>query len=225
MKKRARAFALGRRVPTRPQGHIEHLGTDYGGYGVPVDALGPDSVCFCIGVGEDVSFDLALIARFGCQVEAFDPVPRSAEFAKSVAEPNWHFHPYAVWSEDKMLTFHAPEDPEHVSHSTTNLKGTEPAFEAQGRALESLMGEFGNDRLDLLKVSAEGAEYEIVDNALSAGVPFDVLCVEYAQPAPLGPILDSCRRLNEAGYEPAYRQAFKLTFTRPTGPPRPTAPA
>jgi hypothetical protein len=124
-----------------------------------------------------------------------------------------------------MLTFHAPEDPDHVSHSTTNLKGTEPAFDAQGRSLPSLMRELSHDRLDLLKVSAEGAEYEIVDNALSAGVPFDVLCVEYAQPAPLGPILDSCRRLSEAGYEPVYRQGFKLTFMRPTGPRRSAARA
>ena len=47
----------------------------YGGYLLPSSLLGPDSVCFLAGTGEDISFDLGVIARFGCTVHSLDPSP------------------------------------------------------------------------------------------------------------------------------------------------------
>lgn len=40
------------------------LGSKYGGWIVPATLVRPDSVCYCVGVGEDISFDLALIERW-----------------------------------------------------------------------------------------------------------------------------------------------------------------
>ena len=37
------------------------------------------------GVGEDASFDLGIIERFGCSVFAFDPTPRAIAFAEPIA--------------------------------------------------------------------------------------------------------------------------------------------
>jgi hypothetical protein len=39
--------------------------------------MSQESVVYSIGVGEDISFDLELIRRFGVQIHAFDPTPRS----------------------------------------------------------------------------------------------------------------------------------------------------
>ena len=61
--------------PDARRDDLVRLGTDYGGWWVPRDLLGPESVCFCAGVGTDVSFDVALIETFGCTVLGIDPTP------------------------------------------------------------------------------------------------------------------------------------------------------
>ena len=56
------------------------LGTTYGGWIIPADAgLTADSICYCAGAGEDISFDCALVERFHCQVRVIDPTPRAIQ--------------------------------------------------------------------------------------------------------------------------------------------------
>lgn len=64
------------------RGAVQKYGSQYGGWVVPVGILDHSSVCYCAGVGEDVSFDLALIKKFGCEVLAFDPTPRAIEYVR-----------------------------------------------------------------------------------------------------------------------------------------------
>jgi len=195
------------------------LGNPYGGYPVPSSLLDARSICYLAGTGEDISFDLALIERFGCDVCAFDPVPRAAAYVERAAgnEPRHHFKPVGLWSSDTTLTFHAPPQEGFVSHSATNIQGTEAAFQANVRSIASLMEEFGHEHLDLLKISAEGAEFEILDHVLASGLDVPVLCVEFAQPASLTRVLDYGRRLRQSGYALVgtgqWRQ-WKLTFAR-----------
>ena len=63
------------------------LGSDYGGWSVATTGLGPESVVYSFGVGEDISFDIALIKAFGMRVNAFDPTPRSAIYLASQSVP------------------------------------------------------------------------------------------------------------------------------------------
>jgi FkbM family methyltransferase len=195
------------------------LGSPYGGYPVPSSLLDDRSICYLAGTGEEISFDLALIERFGCEVYAFDPVPRAAAYVAQAAagESRHHFSPVGLWSSDTTLTFHAPTQASFVSHSATNIQDTEAAFEAEVRSVTSLMSELDHDRLDLLKISAEGAEFEILDHVLSAGLNVRVLCVEFAQPAILERVVEYGRRLQGAGYQLVgtgqWRQ-WKLTFAR-----------
>jgi len=198
------------------------LGNPYGGYPVPASPLGARSICYLAGTGEDISFDLALIERFGCEVYAFDPVPRAAAYVARAAagEPHHHFMAVGLWSSDTTLTFHAPVQEGYVSHSATNLQHTDAAFQAPVRSVVSLMAELGHDHLDLLKISAEGAEFEILDHVLTAGIEVPVLCVEFAQPVSVARVLECGRRLQAAGYQLVgsgeWRQ-WKLTFARAGG--------
>jgi FkbM family methyltransferase len=199
----ARAAALRRSVTVRPRDDLLEVGDlSYGGYRIPVGLLDADSVVYSIGVGEDIRFDLDLIARLGCTIDSMDPVPRSAQYARSAAahEPRFRFHQLAVWSQDETLTFHAPQAEGNVSHSATNLFGTEEAFQAEGRALRSLMREWGHDHIDLLKVSAEGSEFEILDALLREGPVVRILCAEFSLP-PLDRARAMLARLAGAGYE------------------------
>lgn len=187
----------------RPRDDLVSLGSSYGGWTVASDLLSEDSVCYLAGTGTDISFDLALIARFGCTVHAFDPVPAAEEYVERAAafEPRLVFHPAGLWSSDTTLHFHAPENPAWVSHSATNLKSTQPAFEATVRSVRSVMEELGHDYVDLLKVSAEGSEYEILGATLSDEIRPGILCVEFAQPTPRERIQAQCRALEDTGYE------------------------
>jgi FkbM family methyltransferase len=217
--RRSRSFL--RRAEIRPRDDLVQLGSiGYGFWVVPERLLSQDSACYLIGVGEDITFDLALIARFGCTVHAFDPTPASARYVTEAArhEPRFVFHPFGVWSNDTSLTFHGPAGEGWVSHSATNLHGTPVAFEAEVRSVASLMRELGHERLDLLKVSAEGAEYEILGGVLDDGVDARVVCVEFAQPAPANLAEQTHDRVVAAGYELVAARVrpwtWKVTYVR-----------
>ena len=194
---------LARHVEVRARPDMIEMGTrGYGFWSVPESLLGPESVCYLVGTGEDISFDLALIDRFGCTVHAFDPVPSAQEFVADAAryESRFVFHPLGIWSEDTTIRFHAPAVSGHVSHSATNIHDTKAAFETEVRSIQSVMRQLGHDHIDLLKISAEGAEFEIL-----RGLEFDeirprILCVEFAQPAPSGEAKAAYDRLILGGY-------------------------
>jgi FkbM family methyltransferase len=181
------------------------IGSPYGRWSIPADTprAGIACVCYLAGVGEDASFDLGLIERFGCAVYAFDPVPEAARYAATVmaTQPKWRFAPVGLWREDGTLRFYKHTQPDHVSRSATNMHDTSAYLEAEVRSIDSLMAEYGHERVDLLKLSVEGAEYEILDELLARRLPIDVLCVEFSQPAPLQPVLAQVQALQAAGYE------------------------
>ena len=207
----------------RPRDDLEKLGSDYGGYAVPVDLLGPDSTCYSCGVGEDVTFDLALIARTGCRVHAFDPTPRAAAYASQISErePLFSFHPYGVWRADETKRFYSPADDSHVSHSIGNLQGTHEYFDAECRSIPSLMAELGHSTLDLLKLDIEGAEYDVLENVLDTQVDVRVLCVEFHVATSTATMLDALRRIQEYGLIPAHAERLEATFVRTVTPTAP----
>jgi FkbM family methyltransferase len=219
---RRRTAGFAADLHTTPRGDLISVGDlNYGGYLLPESLLGPDSVCYLAGTGEDISFDLGVIARFGCEVYAMDPVKRAAEHVAVAAshEPRHHFLPVALWSSDTTLTFHAPREDGYVSQSAVNLHDTTPDFEAAARSVASLMAEQGHDHVDLLKISAEGSEYEILEHVVKSGIDVRVLCVEYAQPAGAERARASVKMLQDAGYKLVAASVktwnWKLTFVGP----------
>jgi FkbM family methyltransferase len=173
------------------------LGSEQGGWWVPVDKIRRDWVCYLAGVGEDITFDLELIERCGCDVFAFDPTPRAIAHVERAAkgQPKFHFHPYGLWSEDAELKFYAPKDPKHVSHSVVNLQGTEEFFIAKVKPIASAMAELGHERIDLLKLDIEGAECPVLRTMAERGIEPEVICVEFDPPKMLGDAVDAIRWL------------------------------
>ncbi len=192
---------------------LTRLGTDYGGWIVPLDLLSKTSVCYCVGVGEDASFDIALLQIKGCHVYGIDPTPRAITYAESVQRehPAYHVLPYGLWSEDTTLKFYSPVNKAHVSHSVlAGLRGQARDYVlVPCRSLTSLMRELGHTRLDLLKMDIEGAEYAVLDAMLATDIRPKVLCIEFDQPNNVYSILGVTlffkplailRRLRRAGY-------------------------
>lgn len=188
-----------------PANALIRLGTTYGGWIIPVESdLNEDSLCYLVGAGEDISFDCALVQRFGCRVRIIDPTPRAIEHFQELGNAvkancrfpvnnsttdfydityeqfgRLSFLPVGLASRDVELKFFLPKNPVHVSCSTVNLQQTEDYFTAQCHRLATIMEVQGDSKVDLLKIDIEGAEYMVIQDIVSSGLLPGILLVEF----------------------------------------------
>jgi FkbM family methyltransferase len=195
-------------VTFRHSGKKARIGSDYGGWTVPKDRLTAQSVCYCVGCGEDISFDLELIRRYSCAVFGFDPTPRAVEFVRRVTAdiPAYRFAPVGIWDCDGTVKFFAPRDSRHVSHSITNLQSTDSYIEIPTRRLREVLRENGHTSLTLLKLDIEGAENTVLRTILEDAIPIDILLVEFDElgfptAQRIAQIKESIRSLADRGYQ------------------------
>jgi FkbM family methyltransferase len=198
------------------------LGTEYGGYAVCPTSLGESSIVYSFGVGTDISFDEALIALSGVTVHAFDPTPRSVEWVKAQSLPErFVFHPWGIASFDGTASFHAPKDPTHVSH--TVLEGGNVGtgtVEVPVLRLQTIMSQLGHQRIDILKMDIEGAEYDVLPDVLGSGLPIPQILIEFhhrRSGVPLERTQAAVRALEQAGYRAFHESAsgYEFSFVRP----------
>jgi FkbM family methyltransferase len=202
--------------PARGLGAVQ-IGTNWGGWSVVPDLLRAESVVYSAGIGEDSTFDEGLIERFGCEVHGFDPTPKGRAHGEALAarEARFHMHPVGVWDRDTRISFFAPRDPSHDSWSALNLQRTEESVDFEVRSVGSLMRELGHDRIDLLKIDVEGAEYRVLEDVLASGLSIPQIAVEFDEPPPdLRAPGRMARRLVAAGYRLAAHNRTEFSFVR-----------
>lgn len=179
----ALAMVSSRRLAVSPDLAVQtlRLGSGYGGWDILPDELPPGAVVYAFGVGEDASFDVALIERFEVTVHAFDPTPRSIEWVARQGFPErFVMHPYGVAAFDGDVAFHPPENPAHVSHTLLERPATQAqAITVPVKRLGSILRELGHARVDLLKLDIEGAEYEVLEDMARDGIRPRLLLVEF----------------------------------------------
>ena len=164
-------------------------GSSYGGWVVNPELIRPDSVVYSFGLGEDVSFDLALIETYGVEVHGFEPDPRSLEWLAAQALPaTFHVHELAVGDHDGRASLfpQRPSAPDGtVVGSRTlvsDLRPDAPEREIEDvsvQRLPTVMSMLGHERIDVLKMDIEGAEYAVIDDLLASAVPVTQLLVEF----------------------------------------------
>ena len=139
-------------------------GSPYGGWALPEGVVNAGSIIYSFGIGEDVSFDLALIEATGCRVFGFDPTPKSLRWVEgNVREHKFVIRPWALGASDGELQLWLPKNPEHVSASCRPSEATShDSFVAECRSLESVMRELDHAKVDVLKMDIEGHECEAV---------------------------------------------------------------
>jgi FkbM family methyltransferase len=194
-----------------------YIGTGWGGWSVVPEFLSADSIVYSAGIGEDSTFDEGLIERFACEVHGFDPTPKGLAHGEALAarEPRFKMHPLGVWDTDTRLSFFAPRDPSHDSWSALNLQGTEKSVEFEVRRIPTLMRELGHERIDLLKIDVEGAEYRVLEDVLASGLSIPQLSVEFDEPPPgVRAPGRMARRLVAAGYRLAGHNRTEFSFLK-----------
>jgi FkbM family methyltransferase len=184
----------------------ERFGSDYGGWDVVIEGIDPQSVVYSFGVGEDASFDTALIERFDLTIHAFDPSPESIAWVKKQGFPDrFVMHEYGIAAFDGEVAFNPAENPDWVSYTILARPSTKSrAISVPVKTLGTIMKELGHDRLDVLKLDVEGAEYDVINELSKSGIRPRQILVEFHHRFPGVGIKESreaTSRLRSAGYQ------------------------
>jgi FkbM family methyltransferase len=140
------------------------------------------AVAYCVGVGDDVVLDQALIDVYGLEVHAFDPTPRSVDWvARHSFSDGFHFHPVGVAAHDGEAAFAPPSNPRSPSFRLISdpTAAGQHCVTCPVRRLITLRRTLGHDHINLLKIDIEGAEYDVLADMLDSGVTVDQLLVEF----------------------------------------------
>jgi len=205
------------RTPLVPVPGLVELGSSYGGWKIPDGVVDDTWLCYCVGVGADVTFDAELIDRYGAHVRAFEPVPKYVETARVALghASGFSIHQAALALEDGPLRMGVTHDPQSASVSSAGLYDARSFVELPGRTLESLMHELGDERVDLLKVDIEGAEYDVLPSLDLRAAGVKLFATQLHHTGTVREARGLIANLRDQGYEPvACRSAVKLAFLR-----------
>ena len=163
---------------------LQRLGTEYGGWWIPLSALEGDKskLLVSVGLGYDVSFDSELVKR-GFRVIGLDQQVECVAYAENkISSRNATFLCRGLGVESGQVRFFAPRNPLHDSWSITNAQNTNieqsRIFEVVSFAeLCKEYPEIVNSNFSMLKMDIEGAELPIL-NAIYSDLEFDFIGVE-----------------------------------------------
>ncbi len=197
------------RVPVEMIGGIG--GSLNGAWPVCTAWLKQNAVVYSVGVGDDISFDRDLIARFGVTINAFDPTPASRDWLGTQTLPSeFKLHEVGLADYDGEATFFPPDEAGFVSYSMEKGEvgaSSRAPVTVQVRRLATLMTELGHDHIDVLKIDIEGSEYDVIKDVLASEIPVKQFLVEFHhrmhgfKPEDTRQAIQA---LNDAGYKIAY---------------------
>ena len=96
----------------KPKAKCKHTwyGHAYGGFYVCPEYLNKQSIVYSFGIGEDTSFDNAIISNHDCKVFGFDPTPKSINWVKKNEEHDkFCFYEYGLSKESGFVDFYLPK--------------------------------------------------------------------------------------------------------------------
>ena len=181
-----------------------------GGWWFTPEDLNADSIVYSLGVGDDIDFDLSVIEKYGVEVHAFDPTPSAIDMLNGRDLPQrFTFHPWAVTATDGSLTFYPRLKKDGTKSEVmytmiAEEETVDDAIEVPAYSLSTISEKLGHDRIDLMKMDIEGAEYEVLDGLLSSSIKPKQLLVEFHHRFPgigLEKTADIIKRLRDAGYK------------------------
>jgi FkbM family methyltransferase len=178
------------------------LGDDQAEWVVADRLVSSDSIVYSVGIGEDISFDQDLIARYRCRVFGWDPTPLATDFVgRSESPGGFMFLHYGLGAEDCVKEF-GQADGGDRSFSSYSLASSKISLRVL--SLKSMMSLLGHNRIDMLKMDIEGDEYSVIRKLADEKVIIPQLLVEFHHRWFSGISVETTRQhvemLRQAGY-------------------------
>jgi len=162
-----------------PPGYLR-LGTKYGGWWLDGRLIAPDPLLIDCGLGQDISFDVAFLSRFGGSVIGIDPNPDSLAWCRTHCPPGMRLVDGAFWTEaGRTLTFHLPRAKEELPQGADGVSGSlhgSHAYVGGGATRQVATTDFAallalarREHCDVLKLDVEGAEYDVLPELARSG--------------------------------------------------------
>jgi len=182
------------------------IGSEYGGWAICPTSINESSIIYSFGVGEDISFDLGLIEKYGVQIYAFDPTPKSINWVKAQNTPQkFQLNEYGIADYNGEAKFSPPDNPNHVSYTMLHKDNKEMGgIEVPVMRLKTIMEQLGHTKIDVLKMDIEGAEYAVINDVLNSNVQISQILVEFHhrfKNVGISKTKSAINNLNEHGYE------------------------
>ncbi|MBV8226331.1 MAG: FkbM family methyltransferase [Verrucomicrobia bacterium] len=159
---------------------MERCGTNYGGWVINPNLLlnkGQPTV-MSFGIGDDISFDLAMVRRFGAKVFAFDPTPNAIRWVSRQKIPSaMTVYEIGLADFDGNQEFGLPDNPNWDDFSVRRV--TDRVVRCKVARLSSIMEQCGMDDIDILKMDIEGAEYPVIRDLSDSATRPRQLLIEF----------------------------------------------
>lgn len=176
VKRRVRQW-LGTEVQSRVE--VSCRVEEHGGWWICPDRIPRGGLAYCFGVGQDLRLERHLAERLEMTVLAFDPTPWTVTWVRDQELPErLRYVELGVAAFDGTAFFHEPDTPT-ASHSMVREGAAGRGSDVEVRRLPTLLRQHGHDRIDLLKLDIEGAEYEVLEEMVDAGIRPRVILVEF----------------------------------------------
>ncbi len=119
------------------------------------------------------------------------------------------FHPWAVAASDGSLTLYPYLKKNGIKSDVmytliVEEETIDDVIEVPAYTLSTISEKLGHDKIDLMKMDIEGAEYEVLDGLLASPIKPTQLLVEFHHRFPgigLEKTADTIERLRDAGYK------------------------
>ena len=207
---RGRKVLLGRDFyqPRQTKCPRKTFGNPYAEWTFSPQNLDEHSVIYSFGVGEDISFDLKLMEQYKLHIHAFDPSPRSIEWVqKQNIGEEFHFYPFGLAAQDGTITFSEPAEPGiHSLKISDSANGSAAGLKTHllpVHRLPTILKKLGHERINILKMDIEGAEFEAIEDIIHASVPISQVLIEFHHrfdSVGIAMTRQAISRLNGAGY-------------------------
>lgn len=188
---------------------MQRLGTKYGGWILPKHfTMKETDSALCIGVGEDMSFDLLLSNNTNCNVFCIDPTKRAKKhwdeikkyyeqkdnytFTGNIQNDYNHIIQSLTPNLQKMkfvekgvndtpgnLKFYKQSNPNYVSQSLEPSMFTSSYDVVPVDTIENIVKQHSIQNIELIKMDIEGSEVKVLHNMIDTNILPKYLLVEF----------------------------------------------
>jgi FkbM family methyltransferase len=146
-------------------------------------------ICYSAGVGDDISFDLALHEKFAMrEFHLFDPTPMTIDWIERQTLPEeFRFHPCGLGGTNGTADFYLSGTTEASSSSSSSMiadgnsgVSKDRRIEIQVRSLADIAKMNGHKFVDVLKMDIEGSEFDVIESLRGLeDLRFGQICIEF----------------------------------------------